>query len=63
MSSDPKSEAYRKHALAGSLVLCIAAIPIGLALHVPYVWILGIVGIVVGGWKLSKIRIQEQERK
>jgi hypothetical protein len=63
MSDEPQFEAFRKRILTGSLVLCIAAIPIGLALHLPYVWILGIAGIVVAGWKLSKIRAEEQERE
>jgi hypothetical protein len=63
MSSEPQFEAYRKRVLTGSLVLCIAAVPIGLILRLPNVWILGIVGIVVAGWKLRKIREREQERK
>lgn len=63
MSDEPQFEAFRKRVLTGSLVLCIAAVPIGLVLHLPYVWVLGIVGIIVGGWKLSKIREREQERK
>jgi hypothetical protein len=63
MSDEPQFEAYRRRVLTGSLVGCIAAVPIGLVLHLPYVWILGIVGIVVAGWKLSKIRKREQERK
>ena len=63
MSDEPQFEAFRKRILTGSLVLCIAAVPIGLDLHVPYVWILGIVGMVVAGWKLSKIREGRQERE
>jgi hypothetical protein len=61
MSNEPQFEAYRKRVLTGSFALCIAGVPIGLVLHLPYVWILGIVGIVVSGWELSKIREHEQE--
>lgn len=32
-------------------------------LHRPYVWGLGLAGVVVAGWKLSLIRKREQERK
>ena len=63
MGDEPQFEAYCKRVLTGSLALCVVAVPIGWALHVPYVWILGLVGIVVGGWKLSRIRRREQERK
>lgn len=63
MSEEPEFQAYRKRVLTGSLVLCIVAVPPGLILHLPQVWILGILGIVVGGWKLKKVRKHEQERK
>jgi hypothetical protein len=63
MSDEPQFEAFRKRVLKGSLALCIAAVPVGLIMHLSPVWILGIAGIIVAGWKLSKIREHEQERK
>jgi len=63
MGDEPQFEAYRRRLLRGLFVLCVAAVPVGLILHSPYVWILGIVGIVVGGWKLSKLQADGKERK
>lgn len=63
MSDEPQFEAFRKRLLIGSLILCGAALPIGLSMHLPHVWVLGLAGVVVAGWKLSLIRKREQERK
>jgi hypothetical protein len=63
MSDEPQFDAYRRRVMRGCFVLCIAAVPIGLILHLPYVWILGIVGTVVGAWKLSKLQAGDKERK
>lgn len=50
--SEPEFRAFRKRLLTGSLILCIIGVPAGLALKLPYVWVLAIVGIVVASVKL-----------
>ena len=47
--------AFRKRILIGGMILCILGIPIGIALKLPYVWGLGIAGIIVGSIKLATL--------
>jgi hypothetical protein len=63
MSDEPQFEAYRKRVLKGCIVVCAVSVPIGLIVHMPYVWILGIVGIVGAAWKLSRLQAGDEERK
>ena len=51
--AEPQFEAYRRRVLVGSLVICVIGVPVGLALNLPAVWALAILGIVVAGIKLA----------
>ena len=48
-------QAFRKRVLTASLVVCVLGLPIGLALGLPYVWLLSIAGIVVSALKLKRM--------
>ena len=51
-NSEPEFKAWRKKRTLGLMILCAAAIPIGLILKNPVVWILGIAGVILGEMKL-----------
>jgi hypothetical protein len=44
--------AFRKRILIGGLIVCVVCLPVGIAMNLPYVWVLSIVGIVVSTVKL-----------
>jgi len=54
--AEPQFRAFRQRVLTGGLVICIIGLPVGLVLHLPYVWILSIVGIIVAPIKLSRMK-------
>lgn len=54
--AEPEFKAFRQRILTGSLVLCIVGLPVGLALRLPYVWLLSIAGIIVAAIKLSRMK-------
>ena len=54
--AEPQFEAYRKRVLTGSLILCLIGLPIGILLRLPYVCGLAILGIIVAGAKLARMR-------
>jgi len=45
--AEPQFQAFRKRILAGGLVICILGVVFGLILDLPFVWGLGILGIIV----------------
>ena len=45
--AEPQFQAFRKRILVGAFVICILGIVIGLILKLPFVWGLGILGIIV----------------
>ena len=45
--AEPQFQAFRKRILAGSLVICILGVVFGLILKLPFVWGLGILGIII----------------
>jgi hypothetical protein len=51
--AEPHFEAYRKRLLTGGLIICLIGLPIGILLRLPYVWVLGILGIIVASAKLA----------
>ena len=55
-SSGPEFEAFRKRVLTYSFVVSIIGLPVGIAMNLPYVWGLSIVGIIVGGTRLRRIK-------
>ena len=55
-NNEPQFRAFRRRVLTGGLVICAIGLPTGLALHLPIVWILSIVGIVVAPIKLSRMK-------
>ncbi|MBN2271416.1 MAG: hypothetical protein JXN61_12425 [Sedimentisphaerales bacterium] len=55
-AAEPQFEAFRVRLLTGGLALCAMGLPIGLALRLPYVWVLAILGMIVAPVKLSRIR-------
>ena len=56
VSSEPEFRAFRKRVLTGCMIISILGLPIGFALNLPYVWIMGILCIIVSGIKLSRIK-------
>ena len=54
--AEPEFRAYIRRVLIGCMILCGAGLPIGLALELPRVWGLSILGLVVAGWKLGRLR-------
>ena len=52
-TSEPEFRAFRKRLLTGGRIICIVGLPIGIALGLPYVWGLSIVGIAVTSIKLA----------
>ena len=55
-NDEPQFRAFRRRVLTGGLVICLIGLPAGLALHLPIVWILSIVRIVVAPIKLSRMK-------
>jgi hypothetical protein len=55
-SNEPEFQAFRKRVLTGSLILCCVGLPVGIALKIPYVWILSIIGIIFASLKLLKMK-------
>ncbi len=53
---EPQFEAYRKRVLIGSFFICVCAVPIGILLNRPAVWILGLLGLIVASIKLSLLK-------
>lgn len=51
-NSEPEFRAWQKRRMIGLMILCAAAIPIGIILKNPAVWILGIAGVILGEMKL-----------
>ena len=51
-NSEPEFRAWRKRRMIRLMILCAAAIPIGIILKNPAVWILGIAGVILGEMKL-----------
>ncbi len=51
--AEPQFQAFRRRVLTAGLVICLIGLPAGLILHLPIVWILSIVGIIVAPIKLS----------
>jgi len=45
--AEPQFQAFRKRLLVGGLVICILGIIFGVILHLPFVWGLGILGVIV----------------
>ena len=54
--TEPEFRAFRKRLLTAGLIICIAGLPIGVALKMPYVWGLSIVGIVGVSIKLARAK-------
>ena len=46
---------WRKSYLKKGMILCAIAVPVGLLLHNPYVWILGFLGLIIAFFKLSRM--------
>ncbi|MCC6694812.1 MAG: zinc-ribbon domain-containing protein [Candidatus Hydrogenedentes bacterium] len=54
---EPEFHAHRKRVLIGCTILCaVVGLPAGIALEQPWVIILSLVGIAVGGFKLRRLR-------
>jgi hypothetical protein len=53
---EPQFRVSRQGALTYCLVVSLIGLPTGLVLHLPYVWILSIAGIVVAPIKLSRMK-------
>ncbi|MBN1975319.1 MAG: hypothetical protein JW787_16895 [Sedimentisphaerales bacterium] len=51
-SNEPEFKAFRKRVLTGSMIICAFGLPIGVVLNLPYVWIMSILGLIIGGIKL-----------
>ena len=47
LPDEPQFQAFRKRIMVGGFVICILGIVIGLILNLPFVWGLGILGIIV----------------
>lgn len=58
-SSEPEFKAWRERRLTGLPILCSAAIPVGVGMGLPSVWILGLAGTVAAGIQL---RLLERQR-
>jgi len=54
LNSEPEFKAWRKRRMIGLMILCAAAIPIGIILKNPAVWILGTMGVILGEMKLMQ---------
>jgi hypothetical protein len=54
-NAEPQFQAFRQRVLTGGSLICVIGLPAGLVLHLPIVWILSIVGIVVAPIKLSRM--------
>lgn len=54
--TEPEFRAWRIKRMKGLLILCGLAIPVGLVLKQPAVWILGILGVVVAKIKLRHLK-------
>jgi len=55
-ADEPQFRAFRQRVLTGSLIICIFGLPAGLALEIPYVWVLSIIGIIVASIKLGRMK-------
>ena len=55
-SSEPEFRAWRKRLLTRLLILCIIAIPVGIIMKLPIVWILAIAGVIVAAIKLTLMK-------
>ena len=55
-SRKPEFQVLRKRLLTYSFVVSIIGLPVGIAMNLPYVWGLSIVGIIVGGTRLRRIK-------
>lgn len=52
----PEFTAFRRRALTYGFVVSVIGLPVGLAMHLPYVWGLSIAGIIIAGTKLGRIK-------
>jgi len=50
--------AFRKRILVGCLVMCVIALPVGVAMALPHVWGLALAGIAISATKLGMMRRQ-----
>lgn len=55
-SSEAELELLRKRVLTYGFVVSIIGLPVGILMGLPYVWGLSIVGIIVGGTKLRRMK-------
>ena len=53
--AEPQFQAFRKRILVGGFVICILGVVVGLILNLPFVWGLGILGIIIVPIKLRLI--------
>ena len=59
-SSGSEFRAWYKRRQTGLLVLCAAAIPVGLLMELPAVWILGIAGVAICCIQLRQLEKRRQ---
>jgi len=61
--AEPQFQAFRKRILLGGFVMCILGVVFGLILDLPFVWGLGILGIIVVPIKFHLINKRQQHKR
>lgn len=60
--SEPQFQAFRKRVMIGGFIISLFGVIFGLILELPYVWILGIIGMIVAPLKYHLMNKHQQSR-
>lgn len=63
LPAEPQFEAFRKRILFGSLIICILGVLFGLILNLPFVWGLGIFGMIAIPIKFHLVNKRQQHKR
>ena len=61
--AEPEFQAFRKRVTIGGFIISLLGIVFGIILDLPYVWVLGIVGIIVVPIKYHLTNKRQQSRR
>ena len=60
--AEPEFQAFRKRVMIGGFIISILGVIFGLILELPFVWVLGIIGMIVTPLKYHLINKHQQSR-
>jgi hypothetical protein len=61
--AEPQFQAFQKRILVGGFIICILGVILGLILDLPFVWGLGLLGIIVVPIKSHLINKRQQSKR